>query len=132
MTTLLDFLASHPIDNLSKELVLSQRLKDFKFKIRAMTSSELESYTQQCRKVEKGGKAVFNNERFSMLVLLNHTLEPDFRDVRALEKVGCTSPQEFVNKVLMAGEITQLVNEISQLSGFGQDVNELVDEVKNS
>jgi uncharacterized protein YihD (DUF1040 family) len=131
MTTLLDFLADNPVNDLTEEVVISERLKDFKFKIKAMTGNDFDDYTKQCRKIGKKGKVDFDSQRFNMLVILNHTVEPDFRNVKTLEKAKCQTPEDFINKSLLAGEIAELAQAISRLSGFDQDINELADEVKN-
>jgi len=131
MTTLLDFLADNPVDALTFEVVLSDRLKDFKFKIRPISGKEFAKYSKECRKIGKKGKVDFDSDRFNMLVILNHTIEPDFRNVKALDKAKCQTPEDFINKTLLAGEIAELSQQITARSGFDQDVSELVEEVKN-
>lgn len=131
MTTLLDFLADNPIDSLTEEVIISERLKDFKFKIKAMSGKDFDNYAKQSRRVTKKGKSDLDAEKLNMLIILNHTVEPDFRNVKALDKAKCQTPEEFINKSLLAGEINELSMAISRLSGFDQDINELVDEVKN-
>ena len=131
MTTLLDFLADNPVDALTFEVVLSDRLKDFKFNIRPISGKEFAKYSKECRKIGKKGKVDFDSDRFNMLVILNHTIEPDFRNVKALDKAKCQTPEDFINKTLLAGEIAELSQQITARSGFDQDVSELVEEVKN-
>ena len=46
--TLEDFLATHTVENLTEEIVLNERLKDFKFTIGSMTKDELEKYQKLC------------------------------------------------------------------------------------
>jgi hypothetical protein len=131
MSGLLDFLADHPIDDLTEEIVISARLRDFKFTIKAMTGQDFDQYSKACRKIGKKGKVDFDAARFNMMVILNHTVEPDFRSVKALDKAKCQTPEDFINKTLMAGEIAELAQAISRLSGFDQDISGLADEVKN-
>ena len=48
--TLEDFLATHTVENLTEDIILNERLKDFKFTIGSMTRDELEKYQKLCNK----------------------------------------------------------------------------------
>ena len=65
-----------------------------------------------------------------MLLVINHCVSPDFRSVEALEQSGCSTPEALVERVLKAGEIAQLAQSICNLSGFGENVRTLANEVK--
>ena len=54
-----------------------------------------------------------------------------FSDAEMLKAAGCKTPHEYLDKYLTAGEIKTLEGKISELSGFDQDLESLVDEVKN-
>jgi len=58
-------------------------------------------------------------------------IEPNFNDMQSIEKAGVRTPGEFINKVLKAGEIIDLSNAITEISGFDQDTDEIVEEAKN-
>ncbi|WP_328802028.1 hypothetical protein T3H97_06360 [Paenibacillus sp. LX16] len=58
-------------------------------------------------------------------------MNPNFRDAESLKKLGCASVEEYVQKVLLAGEIATLSQKISSLSGFDIEMEDLVDEAKN-
>jgi Phage XkdN-like protein. len=136
MSTLQEFLNSNPIDNLTEEVVISERFKDrdgnvLKFKIRAMTSKEFDDIRKRSMRLKKGRQFELDVERFNSAIVINQTVVPDFRNAASIEKLGCATPEEYLNKVLLAGEITELVNQIQRLSGFDRDMNELIDEAKN-
>ncbi|ALS25491.1 XkdN-like protein [Paenibacillus sp. 32O-W] len=136
MSTLQEFLNSNPIDNLTEEVVISERFKDrdgnvLKFKIRAMTSKEFDDIRKRSMRLKKGRQFELDVERFNSAIVINQTVVPDFRNAASIEKLGCATPEEYLNKVLLAGEIAELVNQIQRLSGFDRDMNELIDEAKN-
>jgi hypothetical protein len=65
------------------------------------------------------------------LLILNHTVDPNFRDAELIKSAGCTTPQQLLNKLLLAGEIQVLSEHIRNISGFEDSIDDLVDEVKN-
>lgn len=136
MSTLQDFLNSNPIEGLTEEVVVSSRFKDgegnlLKFKIKAMNGSEYEDARKRSTTIQKKGKVEFNVQRFNNTCVINQTLEPSFKDAESIKKLGCNTPEEYLNKVLLPGEIAALVEHIQKLSGFDADMQELVDEAKN-
>lgn len=131
MSSLTEFLLENPIDDITAEIILSERLKDFKFKIRPMNSKEFNSYTKRATVLKNNKLQSLNADVFNELIVLNHTLEPNFRDADLLSKSGAVNPESLLNKVLLAGEITELANKITELSGFGQTIEESIEEAKN-
>lgn len=131
MGKLLDFLIEHPVDNLTEEIVISDRLSKWKFKIRAMTGVEFSEYQNLSTNISSKRKVKFDSAKFNQLVVLNHTVEPNFRDVESIKKAGCQTPEQFLYKALVAGEIAELSQRISKLSGFDQEINEVIEEAKN-
>jgi hypothetical protein len=133
--SLQDFLNAHPVDNLTDEVAVSTRLSDkngpLKFKIKAMSSQEFDEIRKACTNVKKGRKVEFDAQRFNLKVIINNTLVPSFKDVESIKKLGCLTPDDYVQKVLLPGEISTLAQKISELSGFDTDMEELVEEAKN-
>lgn len=131
MGQLMDFL----IDNCSvvdeaEELILSERLKEHKFKIKPISGKEFNKLKAECRKLKKK-ELLFDDVSYNEKVIIKGCIEPNFSDIAFIEKAGCKTPGDLINKVLKAGEITDLVNAISKLSGFDEDTEELVEEAKN-
>jgi hypothetical protein len=136
MSTLQDFLNAHPIDGLTDEVVVSSRFKDkdgklLKFKIKAMTNKTFDDLRKRYTRVGKGRKVEFDAQGFNNAVVIEHTLDPDFKDAASIQKLGCSTPEEYLNKVLLPGEIATLADKISELSGFDVDMDTLVEEAKN-
>ncbi len=132
MSKLLEFLAETPVDNITEEIVVSARLAQFKFKIRAMTGPEFSEYQKQATRIEGNKKVKFDSKLFNELTVINHTMDPNFRDAEAIKKAGCTTPEQFLYRSLLAGEIAELSQQISKLSGFDKELQEVVEEAKNS
>ena len=132
--SLTQFLVENPQLDVTEEVFISPRFKElgFKFKISAMSGEEFSSYQKEATAVGRHRKVSFDNKRFNELVVINHTVNPNFKDVETLKSANCTSPEQFLYRSLRAGEIMELANQITALSGFDPDPEALVDEVKNS
>lgn len=132
--SLSQFLADNPVAGVVDEIYVSPRFKKagFKFKISAMTGEQFQAYSQQATAVGRHKKVRFDSKLFNELVVINHTVEPNFKDAAAIKAANCSTPEQYMYRSLLAGEISELSNQISALSGFDEDPEELVDEVKNS
>lgn len=80
---------------------------------------------------DKKGKSVFDDVLFSSLCVISSTENPNFKDAESIKKLGCAAPEQYLNKVLLAGEIENLAREILNASGFGKNINDLIADVKN-
>jgi len=137
MSLLQEFLVQHPIDNTVVEVIVSDRFKDkdgniLKFKIRPVTGPEYAEYQRASTTINRHRKIDFNSKKFNELMIINHTIDPSFKDADSIRKLGCTTPEDFLYKCLLAGEIQELSNQISKISGFDTDMEELREEAKNS
>lgn len=134
--SLQEFLNENPVDGLTDEVVVSSRFKDkegkvLSFKIKAMTDQEFNETRKSCTIPKKGRKFEFDSGRFNLQTIIRNCLEPNFKDATSIKKLGCASPEEYVQKVLLAGEIATLAQKISELSGFDAEMSDLVEEAKN-
>ena len=128
----MQFLIDNPVDNLTDEVIVSARLAKFPFKIKGMTGPEFSEYQKLSTKISRHKKVEFDSKTFNELVVLNHTLNPNFRDAESIKKAGCQTPEQFLYKSLLAGEINELAQQITALSGFDKDIEDTVEEAKNS
>lgn len=137
MKSLQEFLNANPVDDLTDEVIISGRFKDengnfYKFKIKVMSSEELGQYRKKAMKVDPKKKTVeVNTGQLAKDIVINHTIEPDFKDAESIKKTGCVTPEQYLDKVLLPGEIEELAEQIQRLSGFNNDINELIEEAKN-
>ena len=129
MNDLENFLALPDVTELVEEVFVSDRLG--KFKVRPMTMDEFSSYQKRCRgKINKDG-VNFDSGKFNLLVVKGQVVEPDFSNAEFLKKAKCNTPEEFISRKLLVGEIAKLSEEISRISGFDTDINEDIEEAKN-
>ena len=136
MSTLQEFLNAHPIDGLTDEVVVSNRFRGpngevLKFRIKAMTNQTFDDLRKRYTRIGKGRKVEFDAQGFNNAVVIEHTLDPNFKDAESIKKLGCTTPEEYLNRVLLPGEVATLAQKISELSGFDVEMEELVEEAKN-
>lgn len=126
----------HPVtDREEKEIIISNRFQDEKgepvpFKVRALTQEENDKITKQAtRRVKVDGQYVdqLDSVDFSRRMVVEATVEPDFRAKELCDAYGVMDPLLVPGKMLRSGEYAKLMREINQLSGFG----DLGDEVKN-
>ena len=130
--TLEDFLATHSVENLTEEIVLNERLKDFKFTIGSMTKDELEKYQKLCVIRDKKGNVIKQDSmKFSELVIINHLIYPNFKSAEFLQKLGVNTPAQGLSKVLKVGEITALSDRIMKFNGFDEDFEDIRAKAKN-
>lgn len=130
--TLSEFLVSTTVEDITEEVSLPGRLQNFKFKIRPISGNEFAEYQKLTSKIGKKGRVQFDSKKFNELLVLNHTIEPNFRSAELIKQAGCQTPEQLLYSRLLAGEISELANQISVLSGFDRDMDDFVDEVKNS
>jgi hypothetical protein len=131
--SLTQFLIGNPQDNITSEIGLSARFDaaGYKFKIRPMRGDEYMQYQKGASVMSKGGKFSFSNQKFQELIVLNCTLDPDFRSADNIKASGCATPEAFLYRSLNAGEIQTLFSGIMELSGI-EAPEIMVEEVKNS
>lgn len=140
MSKLTEFLTEHAdIGTIEQEVAISPRFKDekgniLKFKIKPMSGEEFGRYQKLCTTINMTGKkreTQFDSGKFNVLVITNHCIDPDFKNAAWLKELGVINAEMAVQKVLLAGEIIELGNKITNLSGFDVDINEEIDEAKN-
>lgn len=125
------FLLENPINEITKEIIVSERLKDYPFTIKPVLGEQHAEYQKLCTTTEKG-KVKLDNKKFNEMLILNHVVTPCFRSEEAMTKAKAPTPAAFLYMSLLAGEIQEVAQQILSLSGFDLDPQEKVDEVKNS
>lgn len=132
MNALQQFLTKNAVDNLIKEVSLGGRLKDFKFKVKALTGNQYNDFQALCiENPNSPKKRRFNTKKFNELIVVNCVVEPSFKDAEWIKDLGVPDATSAMYKTLLAGEISQLAEEALRLSGFDRDVEEEMEEVKN-
>jgi len=133
--TFQQFLNQNTVDSVTKEIIVSDRFKNddgeiFKFKIRAMTQSNFEEIKKKAA-FGNIGNGQIDEDVLNCFIITENTLEPSFKDSESIRLLNCSSPRQYLNRVLLSGEIAFLAEEIIKLSGFDRGAAELAEDVKN-
>ena len=124
------------VDNITHYVQISNRLKDsngdnIKFKIKPILFEYLNRLKKKATFIDKTGQATIDESKLNTLCIIEATLEPSFKDIKSIEKLKVNTPEQYLNKVLLAGEIDRLIKEILTISGFMQSFDDLVCDIKN-
>ena len=115
-----EFFKGRDITNLTKEIKL--KTIPTPITIRAVTKEEFTEYS----KITKG-----DPQQLMELMVINNTVEPNFKSAILLEAFKVTNPKDLINKVLISGEFFAIAEEIGKLSEFDLDINAKVEQAKN-
>lgn len=124
-----------------KEVIISNRFKDesgkvIPFRIRALTQEENDAITRKSYRKVRGENGQMTKEfdyiTYRKKLALVGTVFPDFSKTELCEAYGTLSPEDVIGKMLRTGEFANLIEAISELSGFSAyPEDEVVQEAKN-
>lgn len=132
-----------PVMEQTEEVIVSDRFVDEKgnpvpFKIRAISQEVNEGlYKQASTPKKKNGVIVgreFDNTKYTNLLLLTCTVEPNFKNTELCTYYKTNDPAEVPGRMLSSGEYKKLMNAIMKLNGFGDNEDDreiLEEEAKN-
>ena len=106
---------------------------DANFEIRSVSSEEYAQMEKRCKYPVKNKRTrqieeKLNNEKLSDLLILTACVKPDWGNSKLLDKYGTDDPAKVIRKRLLIGEISELTQEIMDVSGFSDGL----EEAKNS
>ncbi len=73
---------------------------------------------------KKGALRNINLYEMQVLTLIEGVVEPSMKDERLLGYFGAVTPKELVKKLFLSGEIAELSNVITELSGYDKTEDE--------
>ena len=120
----------HPIAvEETKKVEISRRFigedgKPVPFEIKTIPQGEnsqlIKKHTR--RKLVNGTTTeIFDTSAYTNALIVECTVQPDFRDSRMCETYGVLDPMLVPGKMLLSGEYSALVGEIMKLNGFDAD-----------
>ncbi|MDT3427700.1 hypothetical protein J2Z22_003263 [Paenibacillus forsythiae] len=134
------FFAQNVSCDTTEEFVVSTRFKDkdgkpAAWKLRSMTEDE----NQECRKAAtrkiKGKHGAYTPEidanDYMAKLMTASVVYPDLKNAELQRSYGVLGAEALLRKMLLPGEFAALGERVQALNGFGADMNELVDDVKN-
>ena len=137
MNALQQFLLNSDVKNLKKVINLGGRLSDFPITIRALDGDKYNTFQQMCiENPNSPKKRRFNSKKFNELICIECLADPSMKDAEFLqaarEKKGVADSTSLLYTCFLSGEIATIAEQALKLSGFDRDVEEEMDEVKNS
>lgn len=127
------FLLKSDASNITKTFDLGGRLEGHPITIRVLSGDQYNSYQQMCiENPNSPKKRRFNTKKFNELVVVNCLVDPNLKDAEMIKEAGVVDSTSLLYRCFLSGEINTIAEQILYLSGFDNDINEDIDEVKNS
>lgn len=99
-------------------------------KLQALSGDQYTDITT--RLVDKKGNADFSKSYdVNALLVVEGVVEPSLKDKELQKHFGAATPKELAKILFPGGELTEVANKITELSGFSQSEEETEEEVKN-
>lgn len=100
------------------------------FKCEALDAEKFNEIQENALSInEKGEFENINTSELQIFSIIEGVKEPNLKSKELMNMFGAPTPKELVKTLLLPGEISNLYNVISDLSGFTKDA---VSEIKNS
>ena len=125
----------NPIRTENKDVIISNRFVEdgevVPFTIRPITQEENKQYMKLNSKKDKKGNETFDKAEYIAVLTANAVVSPDLKDAELQKAYGVLGESALLQKMLYAGEFANLAQEVQNLSGLEEDINEEIEEVKN-
>ena len=102
--------------------------QELEFEIQAINAEKATEIQQKALKIENGAVVDMDIYKTKVLTIIEGC--PMFRDKELREHFNAPTPKELINKLLLKGEVDDLVNAINALSNL-EEVQEADTEIKN-
>lgn len=133
MNALQNFLLQSDVSDLKKVINLGGRLKEHPITIKALNGHQYNTFQQVCiENPNSAKKRSFNTKKFHELICVECLIDPNLKEVEFMEAAGVHDSTALLYRCFLAGEIASIADNVLRLSGFSEDVEEAMDEVKNS
>lgn len=137
MNALQQFLLESNLKDMRKVINLGGRLANHPITIRALEGDKYNSFQQLCiENANSPKKRRFNSKKFNELICIECLVDPNMKDAEFLqvarEQKGVVDSAQLLYTCFLAGEIAMIAEQALKLSGFDNDVEEGMEEVKNS
>lgn len=133
MNTLQQFLLQSDVSDLKKTINLGGRMDGHPITIKALDGDKYNSFQQICiENPNSAKKRRFNTKKFHELICVECLIDPSLKDPEFIKAANVPDSTRLLYRCFLAGEIATIAEEVLKLSGFDRDVEEEMDEVKNS
>lgn len=140
MADLKGFFAQNKIKQENVKFALSKNFLDengkpLEWELRALDAEESEQIRRECthRVKVKGNQYTMeiDNEALAIKMMVASIVFPNLNDKGLQDSYGVMGAEQVLKKMLNVGEYSVLSNKISEINGFGESMDDLVEEVKN-
>lgn len=140
MSDLSMFFAQNATVEVAEEFAVSPRFKDqegkaVKWKLRSISEEENQELRKSTTKKVKGKHGIYTpetdtNEYLAKMVTAC-VVYPDLKNAEVQKSYGVMGAEKLLRKMLLPGEFSNLMEKVQAMNGYDQDMNELVEQVKN-
>ena len=102
--------------------------EELEFEIEAINPEKATEIQQKAIKIENGNVSDIDVYKTKVLTIMEGC--PMFKDKALREHFKCPTPKELINKLLLKGEVDDLVDAINNLSDL-KKIEKAEDEIKN-
>lgn len=126
----------NPITVENKEVIVSNRFqedgKPVPFVIRPITQEENKQLIKKYSRKDKKGNETFDRAEYVSELTASAVVFPDLMNADLQKAYGVLGASALLQKMLYVGEYAELAQAVQELSGLDQDINEDIEEAKNS
>ena len=122
-----DKLAAVPTKELKVQRLSQLAKADFIVKVKAIPAKRFTEFVGGIR-AKDGSVDASKAYEANVKIALAGMVDPSMKDKDLMEKFGCSTPMQLIEKIFQGSEIGAIADTITELSGFGGNV---VEEVKN-
>lgn len=133
MNALQKFLLESDVSDIRKSINLGGRMKDHPVTIKAIDGDKYSQFQQLCiENPNSAKKRSFNTKRFNELICVECLVDPNLKDPEFIKEAGVADSARLLYRCFLSGEIASIAENVLKLSGFNSDMEEEMEEVKNS
>lgn len=126
----------NPIKTENKEIIVSDRFqedgKPVPFIVRPITQEENGALIRKHTKKDKKGNEIFDRVAYNQEMVSSAVVFPDLENAELQKAYGVLGASKLLTTMLYVGEYATLMQEVQELSGLDIDINDEIDEAKNS
>ena len=126
----------NPVKCENKKVVISKRFVDEngnaeECELQSLNENEVEKIRKSTgANVKQADNA--SKEQYMSELCAKCVVYPDLKNAKLQDAYGVMGEAELLKEMLLSGEYTRLVLEVTKINGFDTDLNKMVEEAKNS
>lgn len=97
--------------------------------LRGLTGKQVYSIRERSIMQVKGRKGQteekLDSEQFNCSLIAAATVKPNWSDAKLITQFNASGPEEVIKRILLAGELTQLSEQVLDLSGYNTELEEI-------